>query len=221
MLLVHLAQARAGDVCVNLSGADAGVAEEFLNHAQVRAVFQQVRGEAVPQHVRRDVPLDPGLFHAPGDAEPHGHVREGRAAFREEDIGRGLRADKLRAGDAEIPAECFHGKFPDRHDTFLVALADDGDEAGLEVKLFEPQAAQLREPQATGVGEFEDRLVAEVGRRARRERFKDLLDSSAWASALGTRFQRRGSERFSAGFADSFFSVSTHLKKARRAAIWR
>ena len=39
---------------VNLRRADVRVAEQFLDHAQVRAVLEQMRGEAVPQHVRRD-----------------------------------------------------------------------------------------------------------------------------------------------------------------------
>ena len=41
MLRMHLAQALAGHVGVNLRGADAGVAEEFLNHAQVRTVLEE------------------------------------------------------------------------------------------------------------------------------------------------------------------------------------
>ena len=44
-----------GDVRVNLRRADVRVPEQFLDHAQVRAALEQVRGEAVPQHVRSDV----------------------------------------------------------------------------------------------------------------------------------------------------------------------
>ena len=40
MFPMHFAQALASDVRVNFRGADAGVAEEFLNHAEVRAVFR-------------------------------------------------------------------------------------------------------------------------------------------------------------------------------------
>ena len=39
-LIVHLAQALAGDVGVDFRGADAGVAKEFLNDAKVGAAFQ-------------------------------------------------------------------------------------------------------------------------------------------------------------------------------------
>jgi len=40
------------DVRVNLRGADVRVAEQFLDHPQICAVFQQMRCEAMTQHVR-------------------------------------------------------------------------------------------------------------------------------------------------------------------------
>ena len=49
---VHVAQAAAGDVGVDFGSADVGVAEEFLDDAQVCTVFEQVCREAVPEHVR-------------------------------------------------------------------------------------------------------------------------------------------------------------------------
>ena len=55
-----------------------------------------------------------------------------------------------------------HGFRPDRHDAFLVALADDVDETGFEMELFQAQAAKLGEAQAGGVGEFEHGLIAQT-----------------------------------------------------------
>ena len=52
---VDFAQARSVDVGIDFGGADVGVAEQFLDDPQVRPVFQQVRGEAVAEHVRRYV----------------------------------------------------------------------------------------------------------------------------------------------------------------------
>ena len=52
---MNFAQAISGDVRVNLRRADARVAEQFLDHAQIRAVFQQMRRETMPQHMRCDV----------------------------------------------------------------------------------------------------------------------------------------------------------------------
>ncbi len=36
------------------------MAEQFLNHPQVGAVFEQVRGEAMPEHVWGDISVDTG-----------------------------------------------------------------------------------------------------------------------------------------------------------------
>jgi hypothetical protein len=52
---MHFPQPVSRDVRVNFRGADARVAEQFLDHPQIRAMFQQMRGKTVPQHVRRDV----------------------------------------------------------------------------------------------------------------------------------------------------------------------
>jgi hypothetical protein len=83
---MNFAQALAGDVGVKLGGADAAVAEEFLDDAQVGAVFEEVGGEAVAEHVGRDVSRDAGVARAGLDAAPHGRGAEGAAAFGEEKV---------------------------------------------------------------------------------------------------------------------------------------
>ena len=85
-LPVDFAQASSGDVRVNFRGADGGVAEQFLDHPQVGAVFEQVRGETVPQHVRRNVARDAGEAHARLDAFPQTHGGEGAFAAAEKDV---------------------------------------------------------------------------------------------------------------------------------------
>ena len=54
-LLVSGFQAIVRDVCVDLSGVDAAVAEHHLYRPQIRAVLDQRCCEAVAQHVRRDM----------------------------------------------------------------------------------------------------------------------------------------------------------------------
>jgi hypothetical protein len=44
-----------GDVCVNLGGGYGGVAQEFLNNAQVGASFQQVGCKRMAEGVGADV----------------------------------------------------------------------------------------------------------------------------------------------------------------------
>ena len=53
---VHGLKAGAVDVGVDLRRGDVGVPEQELHHAQVGSAREQVGREAVPQHVRVDVP---------------------------------------------------------------------------------------------------------------------------------------------------------------------
>ena len=64
---VGLAQAAGADVRVDLRRRQALVAEQFLHAAQVGSAVEQVRGEAVPQRVRRGDLVEAGRS---GDAFP-------------------------------------------------------------------------------------------------------------------------------------------------------
>ena len=85
---VNFAQAVSRDVRVNFRRADVRMAEQFLDHAQIRAVLQQMRREAVPQHMRRHIARNPGACDAIFDVQPKRHRCERRAALREKNIRR-------------------------------------------------------------------------------------------------------------------------------------
>ena len=74
-LPVNLSQPGVGDMRVDFRGADAGVAEQFLDDAQVSAVLQQVGRKTVAQHVRRYVAGDAGTARALFHAQPECHRR--------------------------------------------------------------------------------------------------------------------------------------------------
>ncbi len=57
---VDVAQALVGNMGINLRGGNGRVAEQALHAANVRAVLQQVRGEAVAERVRADFVHNPG-----------------------------------------------------------------------------------------------------------------------------------------------------------------
>ena len=62
---MHCFQALLIDVGINLRRRNIGVAEHFLNDAQVGAVAQQMRREAVPEQMRINIlfqPSVPGFF---------------------------------------------------------------------------------------------------------------------------------------------------------------
>lgn len=60
--VVDFFHALGGDVGVDLGGAEAGVAEEGLDAAEVGAVVEEVGGEAVSELVRGDVDGEAGVF---------------------------------------------------------------------------------------------------------------------------------------------------------------
>jgi hypothetical protein len=85
--VVNFAEAVSGDVSIDFGRCDRGVAEEFLDDAKVSAVFEEVRREAVTEHVRGDISSDPRTANALFDAKPKGDGSKGSAAPGEKDIG--------------------------------------------------------------------------------------------------------------------------------------
>ena len=151
-LIVHLAQALAGDVGVDFRGTDAGVAKEFLDDAKVGTAFQEMCGKAVPQHVRRYVASDPSARHAGLDPSPDGTGGKGGTALGEKHIGRGTRLHEIRSTGLEILLHRRHSRAAQRHDAFLVALANDGNKAILQMQLLKAEVAQFTQTQAGSVG---------------------------------------------------------------------
>ena len=58
----HFAQGVHGDQGVDLRRGHRGVSEQLLHHPDVGAAFEQVGGERVAQHVRRDTRGDAGAL---------------------------------------------------------------------------------------------------------------------------------------------------------------
>ncbi len=160
---MDLAETSSGDMGIGFGGGDAGMAEEFLDDAEIGPVFEEVGGEGMSEHVGGHVPFDTCAADPRFDAEPEGDGSEGGAATGEEDVGRGFRGDQAGTSGGEVTFEGGTGGASDGHDPFLVAFADDMDEPGFELELFESDAAEFGEAKAAGVGEFENRVIAEGG----------------------------------------------------------
>src|SRR5579872_7370253 len=69
-LVIELLQPRPRNMRVDLRCGDVGVPKHHLYGPQVRAVFQQMRGERVTQHMRRDVRSDSRLPGIANDLHP-------------------------------------------------------------------------------------------------------------------------------------------------------
>jgi hypothetical protein len=142
---VNVAKTVGGDVGIDFGGGDGGVAEEFLDDAEISAVLEQVRGEAVSEHMRSDVTFDAGHAGAFLDAQPKRHRGERSSALGEENIPGRMEAHELGAGRFKVELERLDGFASDRHSAFFVAFAENGDEAGIEVELFESDLAEFGE----------------------------------------------------------------------------
>src|SRR4051812_22467316 len=98
---VNLTQPAPCHVRVNLRGVDLRVTEHLLDHAQVRAVLQKMRGKAMTQHVRRNIPLNARAIQPPPQILPHDLTTEGPTALGEKNIGRRFGRDEFKSRRAE------------------------------------------------------------------------------------------------------------------------
>src|SRR5215208_3664035 len=89
---IDLEQPLAVDRGVNLRGRKRGMAEQFLDRAQVAAARQKMRGEGMPQRMRRGT-----IGQAERAAQPlHRQLQDSRAQRS------AARADKERAGRRQL-----------------------------------------------------------------------------------------------------------------------
>lgn len=176
--LMNLPEAVARDMGINFSRGDGGMAEEFLNDAQVSAVFKQVGRETMAEHVRGDVSRNSGAADPLFDTEPESHGGERSAAPGKKNVRRRARRDKFGSADGNVTFERGDGLFAQWKHALFVAFADDVDEASFQMKLFKTNAAQFGQTKAGGVRQFENGLIAEGLRSFRsfgHEKLFDLL----------------------------------------------
>ena len=141
------------------------MSEHFLNRAQIGTSLEEVRGEGVTEQVGVDARRVEArlLGDAPQDQEracaserPAARVQEHLGAVAGVEVGPAAR---------EVAAERLGGGPPDRHDAFLVSLADDSHGTVLEVDAAADEADRLGHAQPGAVEELDERLVAERARR--------------------------------------------------------
>jgi hypothetical protein len=83
-LVVDLSQPATGDVSVDLGGAEAGVAEQFLHCPKVGSSFEEMGGEGVAQGVRANVMLRACANKVPVHHTSHASISERPATMVEE-----------------------------------------------------------------------------------------------------------------------------------------
>ncbi len=193
--IVDLFEACGADVGVDLGGLETGMAEEFLDGAEVGAVVEEVGGEAVPQFVwgeggiqagGGEIGLETGLDFGRADG-----AGIGGAAEEDGGIGGARVLD-----DLPVFLDGGEGGFTDRHLTFLAALATDVKEALRGVELAHGELAGFADAEAGRVEEFEHGPVAEE--QVRSDRFVGV-GGLALAGEFG---QGRGEQGRNVGFLE-------------------
>jgi len=199
----HLPLLRVRDVRVALRRLHGGVAEKALDVPQVDVVFEEHRGEGVPEHVRRDVGHHAGPARAAGDDGPHrlpGHPLP--EAVEEDGAPRALRKRARALRGPFLPRPQVRPQRPQRvlalqlHDALLGPLAADPGLPAPHVAVLDVQQAQLGDPHARGYQDLQYGLVPQpqeagegrfsaLGLRARLEYPGQISERDRPRQALG------------------------------------
>src|SRR5690606_18618958 len=150
---IHAEQALPGGVRVDLRGGERRVPEQLLHREQIRAPFEQMRGERVPQRVRgqasrarRDLErlLHEGLDRTGREPPPAG-VHEERPLPRTHDL----------EAAGHVAVEGPEGGGRHGHDPLLSALAQDAGLALPAIEVREVEPLELGEPESAPVEELQ------------------------------------------------------------------
>ena len=83
-------------MCIDLSRRDVRVSQHLLNGNEVGSTLEKMRGEAVPERVRRNPLPDAGITHVPSEDLPRAHPAERPAVLVEEHDALGPATVELR-----------------------------------------------------------------------------------------------------------------------------
>src|SRR5438067_1598675 len=115
---------------VDLSGAQTSMTEQLLDGPEVRATLEQMGGERVPEHVRREPAAEPGPLRGDAHDLPSALARQAPAPAVDEQrrlgatAGRGGRHE-VRPAPPGVLLDRVAGHPSDGHDPLLRALALD------------------------------------------------------------------------------------------------
>ena len=117
------------DVGIDLRGGDIGMAEQFLNDAQVSATAEQVGSEAVTQEVRVQADRQSGGRGPVFDDLPRALGGQTATVNADKEMTSGFRSDETRSSLCEIVAQRRAGGPADRNDPCFITFAGDPDKS--------------------------------------------------------------------------------------------
>src|SRR5579862_974749 len=113
-------------------------------------------------HVRREAAEDSGLLAVAAQQFPESLAHHGATAIGHEQVWAGTSFQQLRAAGSEIVFHRLKRGLSDRYQPVLVALADHAHVAHVSFDVGDSDAAELGNPEAGGVEEFEHGAIAEA-----------------------------------------------------------
>jgi hypothetical protein len=150
---------------VDLRGRDVGMAQQFLNRAQVAARLQHMARKGMAQHVRMHRRHEAGLLAALAQQLPHRVRRHPCALGADEQRGYRMIAAHLEPIAQRLARLAAH-----RHDAALAALAEHVGLHRIEIDPAQRRVArlcieprELAHAQATAIEHFDDGAVARLG----------------------------------------------------------
>jgi hypothetical protein len=146
---------------IELGRPEVRVSQHFLHAAQIRASFEQMRGERVAQEVRvHALRIEACLLRQlPKDEEGSG-ARQ-RTSLRVQEELRPVSAVQIGTSAREVPAEGLDAFPPERDDPLLVALPDAPNEAAVEIDPAPLEPDGLADAQAGSVENLDERAVSQ------------------------------------------------------------
>lgn len=112
-------------VSVDFGGSDAGVAEQFLNHAEIGSTREEMGGKGVAQKVGVDAGVEAGSLGGSFDDSPKVGGGQATTVIPQKDLSTRFRADEFGSGSVKIPLDGFLGGLAQKNESLLVSFSDD------------------------------------------------------------------------------------------------
>ena len=180
----HNAQPRPIDVSVDRGCGDVAVAQKLLHDTQIGPAGEQMRGEAVPQHVRMHLP-QPRTMCLPLDDLPDRHSFQGPAGVREQQailIAAVAEASQLATRFGDVSIGPLPGRLSDGDQPLLGALS--GLPTALSGAYALSDAARMGLDETAASGAWKQ--VAEVSPLVNDREAWDYMTDHAWLQSIST-----------------------------------
>jgi len=161
---------------IDLGRRDVGVAEHFLDGAEVGPALEQVGGKGMAEGMRRDGLLDAGSVDVASEDFPGTHARERLATSIQEEDALPLPFLEFRALLADVGRNGRDRGSADGHEALLAAFAENTDQLLLENEVAHAERDPFGDTKTGAIGQLEHRAIAEDEWVVEARRGEEALD---------------------------------------------